>query len=78
MQCLHREQEAARHLRRLGAGVEHGGRGVREPLLAHEVVSLDGRVDVAQVDAKRHAHEHLLRPLDHLRRAEGRAGRAEG
>lgn len=63
---LHGEQEAARHLRLGGAGVEEGGRGVGEEPLGHEVVRLDNLVDVLLVDAHRHAHDHVLRPLHHL------------
>ena len=69
----HREEEARRHLRVGRARVEHGGRRVGEPTLGHEVVRLDGRVDVLQVNADRHAHQHVLRPLNHLRNPIARA-----
>lgn len=63
---LHGEQEARRHLRLGGPGVEERGGGVGEEPLRHEVVRLDDLVDVPLVDAHRHAHDHVLRPLHHL------------
>ena len=63
---LHREEEARRHLRLRRPRVEHRRRGVGEPALRHELVRLDRRVEVALVDADRHAHQHLLRPLGDL------------
>ena len=53
----------------LGAGrpgVEERGGGVGEPALAHEVVGVDGGVDVLHMDADRHAHEHVLGALHDL------------
>jgi hypothetical protein len=38
----------------------------RHLLGSHVVVGLDGAIDVFLVDADRHAHDHLLRPLHHL------------
>ena len=63
---LHREQEAGAELGLGRAGVEEGGRGVGEPPLAHQVVGLDGGVNVLLVDAHGHAHQHVLGPLHHL------------
>ena len=63
---LHREEEARRHLRLRRPRVEHRRRGVGEPALRHELVRLDRRVEVALVDADRHAHQHLLRALGDL------------
>ena len=37
-----------------------------EPLLTHEVVGLEGCVQVVQVDANRAAHEHVLGTLGDL------------
>ena len=37
-----------------------------EPALRHQIIGLDGRVDVLLVDAHRHAHQHVLGPLHHL------------
>eukprot|EP00962_Isochrysis_galbana_P021947 scaffold6503_cov115-Isochrysis_galbana.AAC.3 len=37
-----------------------------EPLLRHEVVRLDGRVQVVLMDANRDPHQHVLRSLHHL------------
>ena len=37
-----------------------------EEPLGHEVVRLDHLVDVFLVDAHRHPHDHVLRPLHHL------------
>ena len=39
---------------------------MREQLLRHHVVGLDGGVDVFAVDADRHPHQHVLRTLDNL------------
>ena len=64
---LHLEEEAAGHLGIVGAGVEEGGGGVGEPLLAHELVGVQGRVDVLFVDAQTHPHQQVLRPFhDHV------------
>ncbi len=59
----HGEQKAARQLRVARARIEQSGRGVDEPLLAHQVVGLDGAVDVGAVDAHADSHEQVLRPL---------------
>ena len=45
------DQEARRELRARGSGVEESRRSVREELLAHVVVGLDGSGDVVLVDA---------------------------
>ena len=63
---LHGEEEARGHLRARRPRVEHRRRRVREVLLRHERVRLDRRVDVVLVDAERHAHQHVLRPLGDL------------
>ena len=63
---LHVDEEAGGHLRLEGARVEERRARVREVLLGHEVVRLDGGRDVRLVDADRHAHQHVLRPLDDL------------
>lgn len=60
----HRQQEATTQLRSIRACVEQRGRGVHEPLLRHEIVRLDGSVDVLAVYADRDAHHHVLRPLN--------------
>lgn len=65
----HGEKEARRHLWLGRARIEHRGRGMREPALRHEVVSLDGRIDVVHVDTKRYTHQHVLRPFDNLYRS---------
>jgi hypothetical protein len=75
---LHGQEEARGELGARGAGVEEGGRGVREEALGHEVVGLDGRVDVLLVDAHRHAHEHLLGPLADLAVHAEQVGALEG
>ena len=62
----HRQEEAGGELRPRRGRVEHGRGGVREELLRHHVVRLDGVVDVLAVDANGDAHEHVLRPLHHL------------
>jgi hypothetical protein len=36
-------------------------RGLREITLAHEMVRLDGALDVRAADANRDAHEHVLK-----------------
>ena len=61
---LHRDEEARRQLRARGPGVEQRRGRVREPALRQEVVGLDRAREVAAVDADRHAHQHVLRPLD--------------
>ena len=60
---LHRYKEAGGQLRTRRAGIEHGGRGVGEELLAHQVVALDHALHVVLVDADRNAHEQMLRAL---------------
>lgn len=35
-----------------------------EPLLGHEVVGLDGLVNVSAMDADGNSHQHVLRSLD--------------
>ena len=62
----HRDQKTARKLRIARARVEQRGRGVNEPLLGHEIVGLDGAVDVGAVYSHAHAHEQMLRPLHRL------------
>ena len=50
-------------MRLLRAGVEESRCGVREPLLRHQVVSLEGRFKIVLVDANRAPHQHVLRSL---------------
>ncbi len=35
-------------------------------LFGHEVVGFDGAFDILAVDADSNAHQHVLRPLNHL------------
>lgn len=60
------DKEAARHLGPGSSGVEESRRRVREILHAHEVVSLEGGVDVIAMNADGDAHEHMLWSLDGL------------
>jgi len=39
---------------------------VSEELLGHQVVRLDGRIDVFTVDADGHAHQHVLRTFNNF------------
>ena len=61
--ALHGNQEAGGQLRARRACVEHGGRRVREELLAHEIVALNHALQVVLVDADGDAHEQVLRAL---------------
>ena len=63
---LHHDEEAGRKLRLRRTGVEEGRRGVGEPALAHQVVGLDGGLDVLLVDADGDAHQQVLRTLGDL------------
>ena len=47
-------------------------------LLAHQLVGLDGRVDVLAVDADRDPHNHVLRPLGDLAVAAHQIATLEG
>ena len=75
---LHRQQEARGHLRHGGAGVEQGWGGVGEVALAHQVVGVEGFLDVGVVNAHRHAHQHVLRSLSHLAVEFEQVGALEG
>ena len=63
---LHRNKETAGHLWSRSSGVEQSGRGVSKILHAHEVVGLEGSVDVIAVNADGDTHEHMLWSLDSL------------
>ena len=39
---------------------------MRKPLLAHQIVSLEGGVEVVEMDADRTSHQQVLGPLDDL------------
>mmetsp|Transcript_19727 Transcript_19727/g.38612 ORF Transcript_19727/g.38612 Transcript_19727/m.38612 type:complete len:405 (-) Transcript_19727:253-1467(-) len=75
---LHVDKEAARHLGTRSTSVEECGRGVGEELLRHELVCLNGTVDVILVDANGHTHEHVLRALSDLTVKAQKVGPFEG
>lgn len=60
---LHGDEKTGRELGVRRTGVEEGGACVREETLAHEVVRLDGALDIVTVDPNGDAHEHVLRTL---------------
>ena len=60
---LHCEQEARRELRARRSSVKQRGRRVREVALRHELVRLNGSIDIGLVDTDGDAHVHLLRTL---------------
>ena len=62
----HGQEEAGGHLWLLCAGVKESGRRMREPLLAHEVVSLESCLQIVKVDADGASHEHVLGTLSDL------------
>ena len=51
---------------------------MREVLLAHQLVGLDGRVDVLAVDPDRDPHDHVLGPLRDLAVAAHQVASLEG
>jgi hypothetical protein len=55
----HGEEEAAAELRPHRGRIEHGGGRVREQLLRHHVVRLDGRFNVLAVNA--YGHLEIIR-----------------
>ena len=61
---LHGEKEARRELRLRRACVEERRRRMGVELLRHELIHLQGGIEVVLVDADGHSHEHLLRPLN--------------
>jgi len=63
---LYGQQEAGGHLCTWGTCVEHGGRGVRELFVAHQVLGAESFGQVAPVDAQGHPHVHVLRTFNGL------------
>mmetsp|Transcript_12327 Transcript_12327/g.35629 ORF Transcript_12327/g.35629 Transcript_12327/m.35629 type:complete len:325 (+) Transcript_12327:1505-2479(+) len=61
----HVQQKAGRQLGPLCASVKQRRRGVDEPLVREEVISLKGCREVVRVDSQSHTHPHVLRPLHH-------------
>jgi hypothetical protein len=47
----------------VGAGIKEGRRCVSEEALGHEVVCVDGTINVVAVNANSDTHEHLLWPF---------------
>mmetsp|Transcript_81222 Transcript_81222/g.238643 ORF Transcript_81222/g.238643 Transcript_81222/m.238643 type:complete len:210 (-) Transcript_81222:161-790(-) len=60
---LHLQQKARRHLWPRGACIEECRRSMCEATAGHEIIGLNGSLDIAGVDAARHAHQHMLRAL---------------
>lgn len=63
---LHCDQETGGHLVSRGTCVEQGWRSVGEVSLGHQVVRLDGAVDVVAVDADSDSHDQVLRSFGDL------------
>lgn len=60
---LHTDEETRAHLRMRCAGVEQRGRCMCEVTQRHEVVGLDGPLDIGAVDADSNTHQHMLGTL---------------
>lgn len=59
----HRNQEARRELRMRGTSVEERRGSVCKVTLAHQIVGLDGCVNVGAVNAYGNTHQHVLGSL---------------
>ena len=46
-----------------GACIEEGGRRMDEETLRHEIVSLNGSINVVAVNTNSDAHDEVLRPF---------------
>ncbi|MPC34506.1 hypothetical protein E2C01_027898 [Portunus trituberculatus] len=60
------ESSAPGELWAAGGSIEERWRGVSEPLPRQQLIGLNGSINVLLVDANRHSHQHVLRPLHHL------------
>lgn len=63
---LHINQEARSQLRLGSAGVEQSRRGMCEVLLRHQVIGLDGLLDILAMDSHGNSHQQMLRTLRNL------------
>ncbi len=57
---LHGQEEARRHLRSVGSGIEQGGCGVGEVTLGEAFVGLEDAVNIVSVDSDGDTHKHAL------------------
>ena len=62
----HGQEETRGHLRLLGPRVEKRWCGMREPLLAHQIVGLEGGIKITEVNPYRASHEQVLGSLSYL------------
>mmetsp|Transcript_70625 Transcript_70625/g.154009 ORF Transcript_70625/g.154009 Transcript_70625/m.154009 type:complete len:221 (+) Transcript_70625:1569-2231(+) len=63
---FHGQQEAGRHLGSRGACVEQGRGGMRKGSAGEKIIGLQRSLQIVEVDAARHSHQHVLRSLQNF------------
>lgn len=64
--CLHVDKEARGQLWLRGTSIEQSRRSVREVFLRHQVVGLNGLLDIRAVDSNSNTHQQVLRALSNV------------